>query len=322
MNRTGYFNYIDEKLHVLAQRIVTRGKLNVLDLHTHSENFYCSFLNLLYSYDLINLNETLQNVEAIDLIDHSNKILIQISATNTKTKVESALSKSIIEKYSDYTFNFISIAKDASSLQKSSFSNPFSISFSPSKDIFDISTILGKILHMDIHEQKKVYNFIKEELGNNIDLVKLDSNLAAVINTLAQIDLNETDVLAQANSFEIERKITYNDLDSSKFIINEYGIYYGKVDTIFSQFDNLGNNKSISVHAAIRREYLKFRNYDDKDAIFSAVIEAVKNKIQSSANFIQIPIDELELCVDILVVDAFIRCNIFENPEGYTYASS
>ena len=150
----------------------------------------------------------------------------------------------------------------------------------------------------------------------------MDSNLATVINILAQIDLNETDLPTLVNSFEIERKIAYNDLDSSKYVINEYGIYYGKVDTIYSEFDSLGNNKSISVHAAIKREYLSLGNYDDKDEVFQAVINAVKDKIKSSANFVPVPIDELELCIDILVVDAFIRCKIFKNPEGYEYASS
>ncbi len=32
--------------------------------------------------------------------------------------------------------------------------------------------------------------------------------------------------------------------------------------------------------------------------------------------------DELELGVDIMPVDAFIRCKIFENPENYNYANS
>ena len=76
----------------------------------HSENFYLHFFNLLFGYKLENLNTFLQNVEAIDLIDHTNKIVIQVSATNTKQKVESTLEKEIIKTYSAYTFKFISIS--------------------------------------------------------------------------------------------------------------------------------------------------------------------------------------------------------------------
>ena len=45
MNRTTYFNYIEEKLNINAVRIEARGKLNILDLNQHSENFYNDFLN-------------------------------------------------------------------------------------------------------------------------------------------------------------------------------------------------------------------------------------------------------------------------------------
>ena len=74
MNRSRLFDYIEEHLVVLSHRVETRGKLNILDLHLHSENFYRDFLNLLYDWDLENLNKVNQNVEAIDLIDNTNNI--------------------------------------------------------------------------------------------------------------------------------------------------------------------------------------------------------------------------------------------------------
>src|SRR5574344_988540 len=113
MHRTAYYNYIDEKMHILSYRIATNGKLNMLQLHMHSESFYMHLLNLLYGYSLENLNKVLQNVEAIDLVDHNSKIIIQVSSTCTKNKVESALGKAIIKKYSNYNFKFISISQDA-----------------------------------------------------------------------------------------------------------------------------------------------------------------------------------------------------------------
>ena len=322
MNRSYYYNYIDEKLHTLAYRITTGGKLNMLNLHMHSENFYLHLFNLLYNYELENLNQSLQNVEAIDLIDHTNKIVTQVSATNTKSKIESALKKDIVNQYSDYTFKFISIAKDASKLKKNTFINPHSISFNPSKDIYDITSILNKISFSDIDRQKEIYQFIKKELGNEIDIVKLDSNLATVINILAKEEWDEANKPDPLNRFEVDRKIVYNDLDLARSLIEEYGPYYGNVDSKYSEFDTLGSNKSNSVLATFKREYLKLKKGENADRVFFSVIDAIKNKILESANYVQIPIDELELCVDILTVDAFIRCKIFENPEGYNYVTS
>jgi len=288
----------------------------------HSENFYLHLFNKIYGYNLENLNDRLQNVEAIDLVDHSNKIIIQVSSTNTKQKVESALSKNIMKKYLSYTFKFISIANEASNLRKKSFLNTHSISFDPSADIYDITSILSKILSMDVGEQKILYEQIKKELGGEIDVVKLDSNLATIINILAKEKWDEANKSDRLIRFEVDRKISYNDLDSAKNTIDEYVLYHGRVDAKYSEFDSLGNNKSNSVLATMKRTYSKLKNIGNADEIFYSVIEEVKNKVLVSANYIHIPIDELELCVDILVVDAFIRCKIFENPEGYDYAAS
>jgi disulfide oxidoreductase YuzD len=322
MNRNLYFNYIDEKLHILANRIETRGKLNLLDIHLHSENFYLHFFNLLFGYKLENLNSKLQNVEAIDLIDHINKIVVQVSATYTKQKVESALDKKILDGYKNYSFKFISISKDASELRKKTFKNPYSLSFSPTNDIYDIVSVLNEILSKQAREQKDIYKFIKSELGNEIDIIKLDSNLASVINILSKETWDESNKSDSVNSFEIGRKISFNDLIDSKGIIDEYCVYYKKVDEKYSEFDSLGSNKSNSVLATIKREYLKLKNSGTSDLVFLTVIEKIKDKVLDSPNFIEIPIDELELCIDILVVDAFIRCKIFENPQNYNYATS
>jgi hypothetical protein len=322
MNRTPYFDYIEGKLNLLALRINARGKLNILNLHVHSENFYLHFFNDLFGWKLENLNKSQQNVEAIDLIDHTNKFIIQISATNTKTKIESALSKDILKKYPAYHFKFISISKDATDLRKSTFSNPHNLAFVPKDDIYDTASILNDIISLNVVKQKQVYQFIKEELGNEIDVVKLDSNLASVINILSKEDWDNTENPNQINSFEIDRKINHNNLVNSKLIIDDYSMHYGRVDKIYTEFDSLGLNKSNSVLGNIRKEYIKAKGILNDDSLFFEVIQKVQEKIQSSANYIQTPIDELELCVNILVVDAFIRCKIFENPENYNYATT
>lgn len=322
MNRSVYYNYLDERLNLLALRIVGRGKLNILDFHLHSENFYLHFFNKLYGWQLENMNAVQQNVEAIDLIDHTNKIIFQVSATSTKAKIETTLAKNSLANYPGYSFKFISIAKDAADLRKLTFSNPHNISFNPALDIFDVNTILNYIIGLDITRQKDLYQFIKAELGADVDITKLDSNLAAIINILSKEDWSDMSQLSHINSFEIERKITFNNLIRSKMIIDDYKIHYGRVDSKYSEFDSFGKNKSNAVLSSIRKEYIQQKGVINDDDLFFAVIDKVVGKILDSANYEEIPIDELELSVNILVVDAFIRCKIFENPENYNYATA
>ncbi|MFZ3385459.1 MAG: ABC-three component system protein [Candidatus Methanoperedens sp.] len=322
MNRSIYFNYIDDKLNTLATRINSRGKLNLLDCHVFSEDFYLHFFNKLYGWNLVNLNNELHNAEAIDLIDHSRKIIVQVSATSTKEKIQSTLQKDIIQTYDSFNFKFISISKDASDLRNKTYANPYGVTFAPSNDIYDTITILNHIKSLDIDNLKRIYQFIKNELGKEVDIIKLDSNLAMIINVLSKEDWDIRGFLDSKDSFEIERKISFNNLDAVKDIIDEYKVHYNRVDKIYSQFDLMGNNKSSSVLGTIRMEYIKARNIVYDDDLFILVLEKIREKTLQSANYQPIPIDELELCVNILVVDAFIRCKIFKNPMEYKYASS
>jgi hypothetical protein len=79
-------------------------------------------------------------------------------------------------------------------------------------------------------------------------------------------------------------------------------------------FDKQGVNKSLSILNGIRRIYLGLSDQCSPDERFFSIISQVAQKIRASANYKSIPEEELELCVEILVVDAFIRCKIFKNP--------
>lgn len=324
MNRATYYNYIEERFITLCTRVELRGKINILDYHLHSENFYRDLFNKLYMWNLENLNSRIHNVEAIDLIDKRNNIVIQVSATNTKYKIDSALSKPSLSlsEYNGFNFKFISIAKDANDLKSQLYNPPTGITFVPATDIFDAKSILHDIYNLDIHTFETIYKLIKSELGRETDALRLESNLSSVINLLSKENLTSIDSNANINSFEIERKIDFNNLNISKDIIDDYKLYHHIVDKIYSEFDKSGCNKSISVLNTIKSEYVKYLSELSGDELFNLVISNILERILQSSNYEKIPQEEMEMCVGILVVDAFIRCKIFKNPNDYNYATS
>lgn len=320
MNRSQYFNYIEEKINYLSYRISKRGKINLLDLNIYSETFFAEMINILLKFNLKNMNAIQQNIEGIDLIDHKNKVVAQVSSTNTKQKIESSLKKKIMENYKDYRFVFIPIVGEADGLKTKKFANPYGIKFNPEEDIYDIKAILNLVLNMKIGDQQNFYTFIKEELGNTVDVVKVDTNLAAIINILSKENLVNVPDSPEINHFEINRKIEFNNLQNAKMTIDLYKVYYSKLAEKYTEFDKQGMNKSLSVFSVLSNQYVKLQNekQDDID-IFYSVINNVIEIIQNSKNYIEIPYEELEMCVCIIVVDAFIRCKIFKNPEGYSH---
>ena len=71
------------------------------------------------------------------MVDTKNKIIIQVSATCTKEKIENSLNKGIYLFYKDYNFKFISISKEVSNkLRITEFENPYNLIFDSQKDIF------------------------------------------------------------------------------------------------------------------------------------------------------------------------------------------
>ena len=320
MNRSDYFNYIEEKLNILSYRIKCRGQINLLDLNIYSETFFADLLSLLLKYNLKNINQIKQNTEGIDLIDESKKIIAQVSSTCTKQKIEKSLDKKIFDSYPGFRFKFIAIAGDADKLRNDTYKNPHKVLFSPANDIYDIKSLLNIVLNQDIIRQRNTYDFIRRELGNNIDIVKMDSNLTSIINILSQEKLSDIVESPEINPFEVQRKIEFNDLKSVQSTIDDYKVFYSKLDEKYKEFDKLGTNKSMSVLSVIRSKYTRLiGKISDSQQIFFTIIDDLIELIKSSKNYIDIPYEELEVCVSILVVDAFIRCKIFKNPEGYNY---
>lgn len=316
-----YFNAIEERLTHLSTRVKIRGKLNLLDTHVHSENFYRDLFNILYGWKSINLNISEQNVEAIDLIDHKNLLVIQVSATATKRKIEDSLTKELIKNYKDYTFKFISITDAVDKLKKVKFNNPHSIKFEPDNDLLDIKSILKEVFSLSIDELKSLFDFIEKELSNKVDFARVESNLAGIINIISREDLGLNNPVHQTIPFEIENKILFNQLTAARNSIHEYSILSHRIDAIYSEFDKQGSNRSASVLSAFQKVYIETSSIHQGDLLFAQIIDEILNRVNKSANRPSIPSDEIEMCVILLTVDAFMRCKIFENPENFNATS-
>lgn len=321
MNRADYYNCIEERLSVLAYRIEKRSKLNILDYHIHSENFYRDFFNLIYRWELNNANTAQQNVEAIDLIDNNSHIIVQVSATNTKTKIQNSLNKLPHQRYKGFNFKFISIAKGASDLRNSVYQVPEGIVFNPTTDIYDVDLILRRIQALQIDDLKNVYDFIAKELGTETPTIQMESDLTKVIRLLAKEDLSITEPITVQQEFEISQKIDFNNLSNAKVLISEYKIYQNIVNRIYNTFDQMGQNKSLFVLNYIHKIYIQNKNFYSGDNLFNIVFNTIKNYVKAQQK-VGLSEETIEMCTDILLVDTFIRCKIFENPNKQDRATA
>ncbi|ACB77637.1 ABC-three component system protein [Opitutus terrae] len=321
MIRQECFNAIETRISFLATRIELRGGLNILDLNIHSENFYPRLLNLIFGWNLVNLNTEIQNATAIDLVDRNGRLVAQVSATGTKQKINSTLAKDL-SAYTGHGFKFVCITRAASQLRTHTYENPHALVFAPQNDIHDCQSLLAAINGLPTEKMETIRDFLRKELKVEIDPAKVESNLATIVKSI-----NEQEWTANAGNpetipFDIEGKITFNQIDKARALIDDYKLHHHRLAKIYAEYDRQGRNKSLSILDSMRRAFLELDDTLSADDKFFRIIAVTKLRIAQSANAPAIPDEELELCVAILVVDAFIRCKIFKNPERPTYASS
>lgn len=314
-----YFDFCIKRLAVLSTEVELRGSVNILDIHVHCEDFYARLLNLLFGYSLINLNATQQNSAGIDLIDKSGKFVLQISSTTTFNKVQAALSHARLAGLSGYSFKFVSISKDAEDLRKKVFGNPHGLTFSPAADIIDLKSITAVLLHSTLSKLQQIYSFLNEELPLSEGEPPSETNIAALIKILSEEDLSPQAQSGSPIPFSIEDKLVFNNLDVATELVETYAVYQPRIDALYGSFDAAGKNRSTSVLGTFHSIYLKLKKEGEKDDdLFFSLIEAVMEVAKKSANYVAISEEELELCIRILAVDAFMKCRIFKRPQKAT----
>ena len=321
MIRQDCFNCIESRLSLLVTRIKLRGGLNILDLHVHSENFYPGLLNLIFDWNLVNLNTVEQNAPAIDLVDRSANLVVQVSATGTKQKINSTLTKDL-SRYAGHAFKFVCISLPAPQLRTQTYENPHGLIFEPAKDIHDSQSLLAVINGLQTPKMEAIRDYLIAELKFEIDPAKVESNLADIIRSINEQDWMAPPGTPETIPYDIEGKITFSQLDRACALIDDYKLHHHRLARIYAEYDQQGRNKSLSILDSIRLEFLALDAALGADEKFFRTITATKRRILQSANAPTILDEELDLSVAILVVDAFIRCKIFRNPAAVTHAST
>ena len=310
------FNYIEERLNLLRYRIDARSSLNLQDLNVHAESFFMHFLNLLYGWNLTNLNTDKINSPGVDLFYKESKILIQVSSTATKRKIEESLKKIDLNTYNGYNFKFLSLSKDADGLRDKTYNTPAGISFSPVNDILDIKVILRRIRDFNPDKLNEIYKLVKKTLSFESAASSRMRAISRIIKMLASDGaLHDCNTTYDTKDFEIAEKIFYNQLGDIEGKIADIGVYIADVQKVYDQYDKEGVNKSRAVLHTLNNTYLRLKNKHLGPILMDMIADDIYNSLSSDETLKEFCEEDLRFYIDIILVDAFVRCKIFENPK-------
>ncbi|MCH3973700.1 ABC-three component system protein [Bifidobacterium tibiigranuli] len=321
MNREIWFSYITTKFSELAVQLELNASQNLLSDHIHAEYFFRDLLNTVKNdWEFDNANDLAENTPGFDLISVPRKVLVQISGDSSREKINHSLSREQLEKYSGYRFVFLFIVSAKPKYRTRSFDNPYGLDFEAGRDILDLKDLLGDIKGLPITPFRNVFTLVTNELGDMSGMTHIDSTLVNIVNSLASVKLDERP-LANSSVFAIEDKISFNDLGAIRDLIIDHAPYTSRLDDIYSEYDRSGTNKTLATLMRISKTYRESCHaYNDPSDVFNSVVAELATQIRHSASCAEISIEVLDLCVCIIVVDAFMRCKIFKRPTGEPHA--
>lgn len=205
------FNYIKNQLTYIKLKVDMDNQLGLYDINKLSEDIFMHILNDVYDLNLKNANLIQENFPAIDLVDDTNKLVIQVTSSTTTTKLRETIKKyNELTDYDDYKLKIFYI-KDKPKFQKDSLTE-FEQSGVSKDDMLGIDDILQVV-----QAEQNICNVLYKTIQQRIDNISFSFNINSYF-----------------NKFETQ----IEDITSNKF--KEY-------KSIFKEFIS-SNNKVFEIH--------------------------------------------------------------------------
>lgn len=149
------------------------------------------------------------------------------------------------------------------------------------------------------------------------------SMLKNVINAIANIDLGEIKESKSLKAINPKIKIQFNLLKRNISVINEYKVYRGKINALYDELEKYGSIKKERLLSNIKLIYTKvkgkyildssdeleiIRKYSDD--IYDDVYDELYTELEDGDMWAE----DLVYGIQLIMVDAFIRCKILEEP--------
>ncbi len=167
-----------ELLALWISKVRLNNALTFYDINKISEDFACKLINIIYNYELVNLNSEVSNYPGIDLGDKTKcMVAVQVTSRIDGEKIRSTLKTFVNKKYSEVFTNglkFFIINQDDVKFGKL---NPKKIygAFNKRQDVItdkDIIRKIQEIYNTDPEKFESIKQLFKSEFGETANSSK------------------------------------------------------------------------------------------------------------------------------------------------------
>lgn len=314
--RKNHIENIIDLLSFLKSKVTLSNSLNLTDVNIHSENFYRDLLNLIYGYQLDNINIIEQNTAAIDLGDLDKRVAIQVTSTSSLAKTRKTVNAFVNKKlYEKYDRLIILNIVDKAAHRDSHIGDSATYQLDTKEDIWDIDKLVKDINNFTVDRIGEVHSFLKNEIKYTQNQV-LEKEIKTFISLITL--LSDESQPSAGNGFiedpDPDRKIEKRFADHSVFLTKRYqDLYteYGQVLIDVKSQSDLG-------HTRIRRLGLRLKDISDR--VLNECNGDARKALEELVNRFKIilsnkSIEHDENAIEFFLVDQLICCNVFPNKQ-------
>lgn len=212
-----FLKNIEHGITYLEVSTRNRGRLRLFDQHIIAEDFVAKLLNIIYGYNLINLNSKDKLCAAIDLGDDNKKVCFQVTSTspeNQRKKIKETMRKFIKEeKYKDFISLKFLFLGDKQKEYRRGFDTQNLFTFDPKKDVINLQDLIDELSSLPDEKLEQLNHLIESEPFYK-------SNFSAEMQILQQRDIEALKIYRDAfdrpalqDSFHTES--SYQDFEAA-----------------------------------------------------------------------------------------------------------
>jgi len=166
------------------------------------------------------------------------------------------------------------------------------------------------------HESKLLH----KKITTNYSLLQVAIDAISRIDFDTSAEQNDTPV-----AFNIEDKISYNSIKRNKPLIDEYKVFYSRLNELYTELEIQCSFKKEKLLRNIKTIYLKIKGKyvgdspnpidlikENADNIIEDIEQELAELIERDSKRYE---EDVTFGVSIIMVDAFMRCKILEEPK-------
>jgi hypothetical protein len=188
----------------LGTNINLRGSINLYDSHILAEDFIAKLLNMVFDYQLENLNYSQKNQPSIDLGDKANGIAFQVTTEKSSKKIQGTIDKFVEQKlYNEYVELYFFVLQERYS-PHSEFNTKGKFTFDNKTNILDLRSLTKKINSLETEKLRRIDKFLTREVYPSIIAMRPEILIGVHRTDIPSRIIQEWKVLPQTTTIKID----------------------------------------------------------------------------------------------------------------------